>query len=144
MLIGQYEGTISSKFQVAFPKKFRESLGNSLIITKGLENCLIIVSAENWKTLLEGTIEKPFIDKSTREMQRFLLGNATDITLDAKGRCVLPSYLREYAHLEEIVIFAGIGKFIEVWDKEFWNIHQFELTKRIASVAERIGKEIHE
>lgn len=144
MLIGQYEGTISSKFQVAFPKKFRETLGDILIITKGLENCLIIVSEENWKTLLEGTIEKPFIDKSAREMQRFLLGNATQIQLDAKGRCVLPSYLREYAHLQENVVFAGIGKFVEVWDLQFWNIHQFELTKRIASVAERLGKEIHE
>ena len=77
MLIGQYDGKIGEKHQVALPKKFREELGDKLIITKGFENCLIVVSEENWKTLLEGTEGRPFIDKDARELQRFLLGNAT-------------------------------------------------------------------
>ena len=77
MLLGQYESKIGDKHQVGLPKKFREVLGERLIITKGFENCLIIVSENNWKTLLEGTEGKPFISKSAREMQRFLLGNAS-------------------------------------------------------------------
>src|SRR5579872_6545394 len=101
MLIGQYESRIGEKHQIGLPKKFREVLGEKLIITKGFENCLIIVSEENWKTLLEGTEGRPFTNKSTRELQRFFLGNSAYVELDAKGRFVLPEYLRSFAGMEE-------------------------------------------
>src|SRR5713226_4191692 len=114
MLIGQFEGKIGEKHQIAFPKKFRDELGEKLIVTKGFENCLIVVSENQWKTLLEGTEGKPFTLKSTREMQRFLLGNATFVELDTKGRCVLPEYLREYAHIDDEIIYAGIERFVEI------------------------------
>ncbi len=139
MLIGQYTSTIGEKHQAALPKKFREILGDKLIITKGFENCLIIVSEENWKTLLEGTEGKPFTNKSTRELQRFLLGNATDVALDSKGRFVLPEYLREFASLDKEIIFAGIQRFVEVWDKKKWDDHQSALTKDIGFIAEKLG-----
>lgn len=139
MLIGQYESTISEKHQVAFPKKFREILGDRLIITKGFENCLIVVSVDNWKTLLEGTEGKPFTSKGTRELQRFLLGNATDIGLDSKGRFVVPEYLREFANIKTEIIFAGIERFVEIWDKGKWGDVQKELSKNIESIAEKLS-----
>ena len=140
MLIGQYDGKVSEKHQTGLPKKFREGLGDRLIVTKGFENCLIVVSEENWKTLLEGTEGKPFTNKSTRELQRFLLGNATSVELDAKGRFVLPEYLRSFAGIQEDIIFAGIQRFVEIWDKEKWEEHQNELSGTIESVAERLSE----
>lgn len=141
MLIGQYESKIGEKHQAALPKKFRDVLGEKLIITKGFENCLIIVSVENWKTLLEGTEGRPFTNKSTRELQRFLLGNATDVELDSKGRFVVPEYLRKFASIDSEVVFAGIQRFVEVWDKEMWEKHQSELTINIGDIAEKLGDE---
>lgn len=138
MLIGQYESKVGEKHQAALPKKFREVLGEKLIVTKGFENCLIIVSEEKWKTLLEGTEGKPFTNKSTRELQRFLLGNATAVELDAKGRFVLPEYLRNYAGVTTEIIFVGLQRFVEVWDKDRWEDHQNELAGSIESIAERI------
>ncbi len=140
MLIGQYESKIGEKHQAALPKKFREILGDRLIITKGFENCLIVVSVDNWKTLLEGTEGKPFTSKATRELQRFLLGNATDITLDSKGRFVIPEYLREFASIKTEVVIAGIERFIEIWDKGKWEDQQKELSKNIESIAERLSE----
>ncbi len=140
MLLGQYESRISEKYQVGLPKKFRDELGEKLIVTKGFENCLIIVSEENWKTLLEGTEGKPFTNKSTREMQRFLLGSASDIELDSKGRCVLPEYLRNFANIKDEIVFVGIQRFVEVWDKKHWDEHQKELAKNIDSIAERLSE----
>lgn len=142
MLIGQYEGKVGEKHQAALPKKFREVLGDKLIVTKGFENCLIIVSEEKWKTLLEGTEGRPFTNKSTRELQRFLLGNATYVELDAKGRFVLPEYLREFAKLKDEVIFAGIQRFVEIWDKESWDKHQKELAKDIGFIAEKLTEPV--
>lgn len=139
MLIGQYEGKISEKHQAALPKKFRDELGDTLIITKGFENCLIVVSEENWKTLLEGTEGKPFTSKNTRELQRFLLGNATYVELDAKGRFVIPEFLRNFAGIKNDVIFAGIQRFVEIWDKTKWEENQKELSENITSIAERLS-----
>jgi len=140
MLIGQYESKIGEKHQAALPKKFRETLGDKLIVTKGFENCLIVVSEENWKTLLEGTEGRPFTNKSTRELQRFLLGNATYVELDSKGRFVLPEYLRNFASIDKDIIFAGIQRFVEIWDKKHWEDHQKELSKDIESIAEKLSE----
>lgn len=139
MLLGQYEGKISEKHQVALPKKFRKELGEKIIITKGFENCLIAVSENNWKTLLEGTEGKPFTDKNSRELQRFLLGNATEVELDTKGRFVISEFLRDFAGVKNDIIFAGIQRFVEIWDKEAWDKHQKELSGTIESIAERLS-----
>lgn len=138
MVLGQYESRIGEKHQAGLPKKFREILGEKLIVTKGFEHCLLIVSEENWKTLLEGTEGKPFTSKSTRELQRFLLGNASYVSLDIKGRFVLPEYLRLFAHIENDVIFVGVQRFVELWDKSRWEAYQEELGKHIESIAERL------
>jgi len=116
-------------------------LGEKLIVTKGFENCLIIVSEENWKTLLEGTEGKPFTSKATRELQRFLLGNASYVELDQKGRFVIPDYLRVFAHIDEEVIFVGIQRFVEIWDKKSWEEHQKELSGKIETIAEKLSEE---
>lgn len=139
MLIGQYEGKIGAKHQVSFPKKFRGELGDSLIVTKGLEKCLIVVSKENWKTLLEGTEGEPFTKAPIRGMQRFLLGNASEVALDGKGRFVLPDYLRDYAGLSEDIIFAGIQRFVEVWDKKAWETEQQALAGNIETISEKLA-----
>ncbi len=141
MLIGQFDAKITEKHQAALPKKFRNELGDKLIITKGFENCLIIVSVESWKTLLEGSEGKPFTNKNSRELQRFLLGNAVDIELDPKGRFVLPEFLRNHAKIKTDIIFAGIQRFVEIWDKNQWEAHQNELTENIVSITERLNEQ---
>lgn len=138
MLIGQYEGTISDKKQVAFPKRFREIIGDTIVITKGFDGHLVIVSEKNWETLLEGTTGIPFTNKDARQTQRFLLGNATIVELDSKGRFVLPEYLREYAGITKEVVFAGIKRFVEVWDKSKWDDAQRNLSTNITSITERL------
>jgi MraZ protein len=140
MLLGQYDGKIDAKGRTAFPKKFREVLGDKLIVTLGYENSLIIVSEENWKALLEGTEGRPFIESETRETQRFLLGGASNIELDGKGRFVLPAYLREFAGVEDDVVFIGLSRYVEIWDKGRWLIYRKGLEKNIDSISKRLAK----
>lgn len=140
MLLGQFAGTISGKARIAFPKKFREVLGEKLIITQGFEQSLIVVSEEGWKALLEGSEGHPFTNVASRETQRFLLGGAAFIELDDKGRFILPDYLKRYAEIEEEVVFLGMNRFVEVWDKKRWEAYNSDLAKNISVVAERLGQ----
>ncbi len=142
MLIGRYDSKISSKFQISFPIKFRKDLGEKLIATKGLEKCLILVSEEGWKTLLEGTEGQPFTVRSTREVQRYLLGNAQTVELDSKGRFILPEYLRDYAGLVDDVVFAGIERFVEIWDRKNWETEQKRLMGNMETIAEKLQNSV--
>lgn len=140
MLIGQYDGKIDNKGRSALPKKFREVLGDKLIITFGYENSLIIVSEENWKALLEGTEGRPFIEQDTRETQRFLLGGASNAELDNKGRFILPAYLREFGKIKDNVVFLGLSRYVEIWDKDRWSEYQKNLEKNIDTISKRLVK----
>ncbi len=138
MLIGQYEGKIDKKARTALPKKFREILGDRIVITLGYENSLIVVSQKEWKSLLEGTQGRPFIEHETRETQRFLLGGASLVELDSKGRFILPSYLREFAKVEDEIIFLGLSRYVEIWDKNAWEEYRLNLEKNIDKISERL------
>ncbi len=140
MLIGQYDGKIDIKGRTALPKKFRKILGDKLIVTQGYENSLIVVSEENWKSLLEGTEGRPFIESATRETQRFLLGGASSIELDNKGRFILPSYLREFGKIKGEIVFVGLSRYVEIWEKQKWNEYQKFLEKNIDSISKRLLK----
>lgn len=141
MIFGQYEAKITDKQQVALPKKFREALGKNLVVTKGIENYLIIVEKSKWELLLEGTDGKPFTDKNARQVQRFLLGNATEVNLDDKGRFVIPSYLRDYAGLKKDVVIAGVRNFIELWDHDKWEKQQSIIVKDIENITTALSKD---
>lgn len=142
MLIGQYESKVGEKNRVAFPKRFREILLDKLIITYGFENSLIVVSESGWKALLQGTEDKPFLLSGARDTQRFLLGGASLVELDSQGRFVLPQYLKEFASIKEEVVFVGLYRYVEVWDKKRWNEYQNKMQERISKTAEELVEKI--
>lgn len=142
MLLGQHEGKVDTKGRIALPKKLREIIGEKIIITLGYENSLIIVSQDGWKALLEGTEGKPFIQQEARETQRFLLGGASDTELDSKGRFVVPEYLRRFGKIKNEVIFLGLSRYVELWDKALWETYRQNLEKNIDKISQRlIGRE---
>ncbi|WP_459768120.1 division/cell wall cluster transcriptional repressor MraZ [Alkaliphilus crotonatoxidans] len=46
-----YHHTIDTKGRVSIPAKYREQLGESFILTKGLDNCLFIYTLEEWRVM---------------------------------------------------------------------------------------------
>jgi len=43
MFMGEYQHTVDAKGRLIIPSKFREALGNSFVITRGLDNCLLAI-----------------------------------------------------------------------------------------------------
>lgn len=138
LLIGQYDGKVGEKGRIAFPKRLRVIIGDRLIITFGYENSLIIVSETGWKALLEGTEGRPFIQKATRQTQRFLLGGASFVELDSKGRFIIPEYLRRFAKIKETAVFLGILRYVELWDKLHWEEYRKGLEQNIDKISKAL------
>jgi MraZ protein len=140
MLIGQYCSKISTKGRLALPKKFREELGDNLVVTVGYEKSLMVVSIKSWESLLESLNNKSFILDSARDTNRFLLGQATQINLDEQGRGILPQFLRDYAQINQEIIFLGLNKYVEIWDKKVWEEYQKNLNNNIGKIAEKLSQ----
>ena len=138
MLIGEYKNQVGEKNRVAVPKKFREELGSKLIVTQGYEGCLIIVSPNQWQSIIEDSASGPFVSQSVRDTSRFLLGGATEVELDDQGRFVLPQSLIEYSHIKNEVSFLGLGRWVEVWDAALWSERKDYIAKNSSDIAEKL------
>ncbi|OIP98028.1 division/cell wall cluster transcriptional repressor MraZ [candidate division WWE3 bacterium CG09_land_8_20_14_0_10_39_24] len=121
MLIGEYRNKLDEKNRVALPKKFRAGLGDKVVVARGYEGCLIVVSQKSWKFLIEETVKGPFTSGVLRDTTRFLLGGAFEVELDGQGRFVLPKNLLNYAMLHGEACFVGLGRWVEVWDSAKWD-----------------------
>lgn len=89
MLIGEYQHNIDAKGRVIVPAKFREDLGEHFYVTKGLDGCLFVLSAAEWKRLQDKISAMP-ISKS-RGLQRFFFSGAAEVEPDKQGRILLPA-----------------------------------------------------
>ena len=74
MLTGEYNHSIDSKGRLIIPAKFREILGDSFVITKGLDNCLFVYPDNEWKLFEEKLRTLPLTNKNARTFTRFSLG----------------------------------------------------------------------
>lgn len=142
MLLGQYTSKLTDKERISVPKKFREELGDELIIAKWYENCLVLVSLPTWKQLLKRLIGKSeLVTQPVRNIDRFILGSAYEVKLDAQGRFVLPEILRKFAQIVDEVTFLGLGDRVEIWPTDRWLTLEEGLEEKASASIERIAKE---
>lgn len=139
MLIGHFFARLGDKGRTALPKKYREELGQKVILGRWYENCLAIVAEKVWLKLSTEISEKPFMVASGRETDRFLSGGAFEIDLDKQGRLIIPEALRNYAGLGEEIVFIGLGNRVEIWDKTKWTNYEQYLDEHAEEIAERLG-----
>ena len=59
MLIGEYQHTIDAKGRMIVPAKFREDLGFTFVVTRGLDGCLYGYPLEQWQLLRQKLSELP-------------------------------------------------------------------------------------
>lgn len=116
-LKGRYEQKVDEKGRMAFSAKLREKLGDNLVITKGLDGCLFVYSAEEWEKFEETLKAQRLSSRDGRKVQRHFCGNAQDIECDKQGRIVIPAFLRSYAEIGDTALVLGAGTRVEIWDK---------------------------
>ncbi|MEG2596126.1 MAG: division/cell wall cluster transcriptional repressor MraZ [Ruthenibacterium sp.] len=118
MLIGEYNYAIDDKGRLNFPAKFRESMGADFIVTRWLDDCLVAFPQTEWERISALLSEKSMV--KSRDIQRFLYASAVEETPDKQGRILLPTNLREHAHLDKDVTIVGVGAHAEIWNTQAW------------------------
>ena len=79
MLLGEVVYKMGQKHRLALPKKFRQQMGDRLIVTRGFEGCLVMVSQEQWLPLISEVETASFLDMHARSSARYLLGGASEV-----------------------------------------------------------------
>ena len=138
MLIGEYNHSLDAKGRVNFPARLRDDLGESFIITKGLDNCLFVYRMSEWELLEQRMRELPTNQASI--IQRFLFAGAVEVSPDKQGRVLIPQNLREHAGLKENVTIVGVSVRAEIWDSDRWRASNEAITSElVAQTMDKLG-----
>lgn len=139
MLIGEYTHSIDDKNRVSIPSKFRVDLGKKVVITPGLDTCLFVFTAQEWKRIAKSLASSSLLQSDSRSFHRFMFGGAHESNLDSIGRISIPEHLRNYGMIKRSVTVIGVNSRVEIWDQEIWAKYKKSVHKDVDSLADRLG-----
>jgi len=138
--MGEYNHSLDAKGRVILPADFRVELGESFIITKGLDNCLFIYPQSEWEQLSVKLRQLPLAKTEARAFVRFFFAGARQVELDKQGRFLIPATLRQHASLKKDAVLIGVSNRIEVWSKDEWLKYNEEITPSVSAIAETLAE----
>lgn len=125
MFRGQFAHTIDAKGRVSLPARFRDLLvadDPRFVLTPALfDPCLHVYPMRTWEQLEHKLGELPSFDPNIVRFRRLYLSAAIECELDKAGRVLVPPALRDRAVLAKDVLWAGMGRTVELWAREKWD-----------------------
>lgn len=140
---------IDAKGRMAVPMRYREALHHDgayhLVITIDTEaSCLLLYPIHAWELIEEKLQQLSSFNKTTRRIQRLLIGHATELEMDSNGRVLIPPLLREYAGITKKAILVGQGKKFELWDEDRWQKKRDQWIKEQIDPDEELPDELQD
>ena len=136
--MGEYNHTIEAKGRFIIPAKFRETLGDKIIVTQGLDGCLFVYPKSEWSLFEEKLKVLPLTNKDARQFTRFFLAGAAACEVDKQGRILLPQVLRDFAQLEKEIVLIGVASRVEIWSKINWEQSMSTYNDDMNEIAEKM------
>lgn len=141
MLLGEVRRKTDRSGWLSLPPEFRPDLAGGLVLTRGIEPCLWLLPAEQFRRLAEKVQSHlPLTSYDGRAFARLIFAAALSCFPDARGRIPLPAQLRQYAGIEDEVVIVGLSTHLELWNPQRWE----QVTARIVAegngIAERISR----
>ena len=136
---GIHSLNLDVKGRLALPKRYRDAIAeeseSQLIITIDWHSpCLLIYSLPEWEMIERKLMSLPNVDTHTRQVQRLLLGHASEVDMDAQGRVLVPALLRPHAGLEKQAILLGQGNKFELWSQQTWDAQRQDMLEQVQQV----------
>ena len=144
--LGEFECKLDAKGRFMFPAGLKKQLDPAaqerFVLNRGFEGCLVLYPMNEWK-LETARFEKLnlFVAKNRKFYRQFHNG-ATEVSMDATGRLLVPKNLSGFAQIQkEIVLFAYANR-IEVWAKDKYQAVMDEDADDFADLAEEVMGEL--
>ena len=137
MFTGTYRHAVDAKGRLFIPVRLREELGETFMVTRGLQNCLRLYPMKEWEAFAAKIAALP--ETRAKDVRHYFFANAFDTSLDGQGRVTLPADCRKFASLEKNVVLVGDDTRLEIWDEERWDALDAENYGNILPVHEELG-----
>lgn len=138
MFLGTFSPKLDEKGRVILPAKFREELGEGLVITRGQERCLYVFSEQEFGEMHNRVRQAPITSKQSRDFMRVFLSGAHSEVPDKQHRVTIPAGLREYASLDRDLVVIGAGSRAEIWNAESWQQYLDEQEAVFADIEDEV------
>jgi MraZ protein len=140
MLVGEYEYTIDEKNRLTLPAKFRQTFGDGVVLTRGLDGCVFAYRRADWARLVESRLSAlDPLRTETRQLQRHFFAGAAEDAPDRQGRVTMPAHLVKHARLGREVTVVGVHDHLEIWDRAAWRKELERVEGSAEDVAERLA-----
>jgi MraZ protein len=140
VFLGEFQHSLDTKGRIILPSKFRAQLESGLVITRGPDNCLWVMSSADFNTYAETIREGARRgDPRWRDVLRFIFSGAHEDRPDKQGRISVPEHLRDHAALEREVTITGNDDRIEVWRRDRWEERRAAAAARMAEDLRDLG-----
>ena len=144
MLMGEFQHNVDEKGRLIIPSKFRSELGESVIITRGLDKCIFVYSLKEWNKIIEKLSTLQFTKKNVRAFERAFIGGASTIEFDKQGRINITSPLVHYANIEKECVIIGVNERLEIWSKEEFDNYMKANEESLEEITEGLFDNLYE
>lgn len=138
MFTGEYRHSLDAKNRLIIPSRLRADIGDTFVVTRGLDGCLCIYTSVSWERQQKQLEKLPSTNKAARAYMRFILSGAAEESFDAQGRVQLSSSLLNYAGITKACVVIGAGDTIEIWDEAKWNQYNSATAENFDDIAESL------
>lgn len=139
MFLGRFEHSIDEKGRLTIPARFRDLLADGAYVTQGFDHNLIVLPTTTFDAMSENVNALSMTDPAARQLRRLIFSSAVLCEIDKAGRILLPSFLREAIHLEEMAVIVGVGGHFEIWAPNYWS-KQFDIMQDTEANAQRFAE----
>ena len=120
LFTGEFECKMDAKGRLTLPSKVKSKLpeisGNQLILSLGLEPCLVLYPLVEYRKIYSRIASMNEFNEEYRRLQRNFFRRISEIEIDSAGRILIPRSMSKYANLEKEIILVGMGNRMEIWD----------------------------
>lgn len=128
MFGGSFTHKLDEVGRFIMPRKFRLSLGETFVITRGA-GCLLLMPQDRFNEIYRhaqglGNPLSVLFDPNARRLYHQLFSEMIETKTDSQGRVQLTPELREFAGIDKDLVVIGVGEWLEIWGLENWQAYK--------------------
>ena len=122
MFRGHSNRSLDPKGRLMLPPEFREEIfrlvpDGRVMLTNNFDGAISGYPMPEWEAVEASFRAGNTLMPGFRDIERFFIAGATEVTVDKQGRILIPPYLRTYAGLDKEMVLAGVGTKFEIWNQ---------------------------
>ncbi len=147
MFQGHSVCSLDTKSRLMLPTKFRKFIrpeaDNKLVLTRGLDECLLMYPLDEWEKVKSGLSSYNQFNAEQRFFIRQFLSLVNEVELDSQNRILIPPQLMQFAKLKKEVIVLGLLDKMEIWDPDIKQSYDTSMSKSYEEIAEKVSEIIN-